>query len=85
VKGGGFEVKKFLIDPKKPHARHNTWRVEHPRGRYLFIGPEPGKMLFTSLQAANWDSALGLARKLWFEMDPAKRDAWYGPKGKYAK
>ena len=85
VRVGGFEVKHVHINPKKPHSTGNTWRVEKHQSRFLFIGPQPGKLLFTSLTAANWDSAIGLAREMWFMMDPEKLDLWYGPKGRYTK
>ncbi len=66
------------------------WVVERysaPEGtahRYLFHGPLPGKMLFTS-SGGPLTNAIADARKQWREMDPERREKWYGAKGVYAK
>ena len=80
-----IEVKHIAIDPRKPHLAGNRWRVERHRKSFLFIGPEPGRLLFTSVEAHSWSDAIGKARDKWNSMDAARRERWYGPNGVYAK
>lgn len=82
---GADQVKRIVIDPKRQTGEGNTWTVERWGGRYAFIGPDPGTMLFTSVGARSWSSAIGEARQQWDDMDRITRDKWYGPDGHYAK
>lgn len=81
----GPESKSIVIDPRRPHAPGNRWHAERYGGRYLFMGPAPGSMLFTSMPAVSWRSAIDKAREAWHAMDPITRGVWYGPEGKYAR
>lgn len=69
--------------PVEMGSRGPCWRVERWGGRYLFIGPEPGLALFTSLGAPGWDDAVMQARRRWNEMDSKRRATWYGPRGRF--
>lgn len=80
--GGAPEVKRISVDPRSPNGL--MWRAERWDNRYLFIGPEPGSIMFHSCEATDWSAALAEARMRWIEMERAKRDRWYGQSGVYA-
>lgn len=61
------------------------WRGERWGGRYLFIGPLPGKHLWHSVEARSWIEASNDARLRWEKADPVKRNIWYGPAGRFTQ
>lgn len=67
-----------------PSSGGPKWRAEHRDGRYLFYGPH-SSYLFYSCGRETWDGAIMEARKRWNDMDPVRRNRWWGPDGRYAK
>lgn len=62
-----------------------SWRGERWGKRYLFIGPLPGRQMWHSVEASNWDEAANDARLRWSKADTTRRDIWYGPSGKFTQ
>jgi len=76
------EVKRIVTDMTRPGSP--CWTVERWGIRFLFIGPEPGKFLFVSVEASDWAHAVQLARTKWNSGATHKwRDTWYGVDGRF--
>ena len=74
-----------LVPTPRESKVERAWVAERWGTRYLFIGPTPVPFLYHSVEATDWEAAIGVVVKRWNDCPRPRRDFWYGVEGRYMR